>query len=150
MTQGSVAFVGDNVYNSTGAGQSIAGVPVRPGSSASFSWQVQNDGTLPDQIALSGQGRSTGFTIDFKNGSTDITGAVAAGTYTTSISPGASVTITLKITAASTAAIGVVKQELLTATSQDHVATDTVLASVTVLNPSPPLLGIRRAKVRGT
>jgi hypothetical protein len=138
LTQGSVAFVGDNVYNSTGAGQSIAGVPVRPGSSASFSWQVQNDGTLPDQIALSGQGRSTGFTIDFKNGSTDITGAVAAGTYTTSISPGASVTITLKITAASTAAIGVVKQELLTATSQDHVATDTVLASVTVVNPSPP------------
>jgi hypothetical protein len=70
--------------------------------------------------------------VDFKSGTTDITGNVVAGTFSRSLAPGASVMLTVKITALATAQSGATKPELMTAISQDNAALDAVLASITV------------------
>ena len=70
--------------------------------------------------------------MKFTAGTTDITGAVVAGTYARSIAPGATITITLRVNALPAAALGAVKREFLTATSQDGVTLDAVIAAVVV------------------
>lgn len=129
---GGGAFVGNDVYNATGAGQTIALVPVTGGASATFSWSIQNDGGVSDLISLKGQGTSPGFSVKFSAGAQDITGAVVAGTYARSLAPGASITITLRINVLPAATVGGVKREFLTATSQDGTTLDAVVASVVV------------------
>ena len=129
---GTGAFIGDDVYNASGAAQTIAQVPVARGGNVTFSWRIENDGNAPDLVTLRGQGKSPGFTVKFTAGATDITGMVVAGTYSRSIAPGASITITLRINALPAAALGAVKREFLTATSQDGVTLDAVIAAVVV------------------
>ena len=132
LALGGGSFVGDGVYGATGAGQTIDQVLVPRGGSATFSWQVQNDGVLTDLITLNGPGRSPGFVVDFKIGTTDITGSVVAGTFSRSIAPGSSITLTVKITALAAAQSGAARPELMTAVSQDRSTLDAVLASITV------------------
>jgi hypothetical protein len=129
---GTGAFVGDNIYNTSGAGQTISQVPISRNGSVTFSWRIQNDGDTTDLVTLRGQGTSPGFSVKFTAGTTDITGVVVAGTYSRSIAPGATITITLRINALPAAALGGVKREFLTATSQDGVTLDAVVAAVVV------------------
>ena len=127
---GSGPLVGDDIFNTTGVEQTTATEPVVRGGSITFTWQIQNDGSLPDLIVLSGQGKSVGFTVKFTSGASDITGAVVAGTYSRSIAPGTSIAITLKMTVLASAPIGASRGNFMTATSQDGSTLDTVLAKV--------------------
>ena len=132
LAHGSGAFVGNGVYSSTGAGETVA-VNSPRGKTVTFRWKVQNDGALSDRIAFKGAGSSNGFSLTFLLGTSNVTKAVVAGTYTKSLAPGASLTITVTIKVAATATIGAVRSELLNASSTiQPAAKDKVLAQVTV------------------
>jgi streptogramin lyase len=129
---GAKPAIGDNIYNSNAAGQTIK-VKVSPGKSAVFEILVQNDAATSDSFRLKGPGKTKGFTVTYMNGSNNITSAVTAGTYGTgSIASGSSVTITLKVVVAKTAKAGSVWNGLVTGTSQnDPSKFDAVKAVVT-------------------
>jgi hypothetical protein len=132
LALGNGPFVGDNVVNADGTGQSLVGVPIARGATVNFRWRVQNDGTSSDVITLRGQPSSNGFTVRFWSGSTNITSSVLGGTYSRSLAPRAWLSITLSVSAFATTTAGMTQTELLTATSQSGVNADAVLAGVTV------------------
>jgi hypothetical protein len=116
---GTGAAVGNNVYNTTGAGQSKTGSATR-GHAITFSITVQNDGTgAADTFKLKATGSASGnFTVAYFKGATDITSQVVAGTYTTSpLAPGASLAFTAKVTVKPSAAASSSVSRLLTITS---------------------------------
>ena len=117
------AFVGDNVYNTTGAGQSVAG-SAKKGKTIVYQVSVQNDGSAADRFKLKASGTATSkFTVKYFKGSTDITRKVVAGTYrTSSLGVGAALTITVKVTVKSAAAVGTSVTRLLTITSAGNSA----------------------------
>ncbi|KAA1420224.1 hypothetical protein F0U44_07305 [Nocardioides humilatus] len=66
--------------------------PLKVGSTAKFSLRLKNNGTMPASIGLFGTdfGSCTAYSFVVKDGSTDITALVFAGTYTTAVlAPGA-------------------------------------------------------------
>lgn len=77
------AYLGNNVYNVTGAGQT-AGVRKKRSRTATFVLRVQNDGSAVDSFTLKGTGSRTGFAVRYlagASGTTNITTAVKNGTY---------------------------------------------------------------------
>lgn len=101
------AYVGNNIYNTTGAGQGRTGSAAR-GHTVTFGMSIQNDGNTPDRIKVKATGTAAGgYTVKYFQGTTDITSAVVAGTYRTpSLAPGATYLITAKVTVKPTAAAG--------------------------------------------
>jgi hypothetical protein len=83
--KGGVSYIGDNIYNTTAAGQTSLTV-VDPGKKATFNIMVQNDGNpLPDSFRILGQGGSASVSVRYYDGAGEITAAVLAGTYTTPV-----------------------------------------------------------------
>ena len=95
---GTGALAGNDVYGTSGAGQSRTG-SAAPGHSVSFGISVQNDGTSADRFKVKATGSAaSGYAITYKHGSTDITSAVVAGTYRTpSLAPGATYLIAVSV-----------------------------------------------------
>ena len=124
-------YLGNNIYNITGAGQSAAKT-VAVGYTATYYVKLQNDGTRSDAIKVKGCAGANGFTVTYKVGTLNITTQVAAGTYqTTSLGVGAYKTLTAKVKA-STLARGQTLTCLITATSAgDATRTDVVSAATT-------------------
>jgi hypothetical protein len=127
------ALTGNNVYNATGANQTVnttAGRRVM----RTFVVNVQNDGTGTDSFILRGPGNSAGFSVAYFAGTTNITTAVVAGTYRQNGVPaGGTRAIRMRVTVASGAAIGAVKSSLVTATSANSgTVADTIRTIVTV------------------
>jgi len=121
------SFHGNNVYNTSGAGQTVS-ASVLPGHSRSFLVQEQNDGTLSDSFKLKGPGSSPRVVVHYFAGTMNITSAVVAGSYSTgSISPGASKTYKIVLKARSSAPKSTFG-DLLTATSTGGGEKDAVLA----------------------
>ena len=112
------AFAGDNVYNTTGAGQSKTGSAKR-GKTIIYQVSVQNDGSAADSFKLKATGAATSkFTVTYFKGMTNITAKVVAGTYSTgSLAAGATQTITVKVTVKATAAVGTSVTRPVTITS---------------------------------
>ena len=115
---GTGAFVGNDVYNATGANQSRTGSAAR-GKTVSFGISVQNDGTAADSFKVKATGDGvSGYSVKFFSGATDITAAVVAGTYRTpSLAPTRTYLINAKVTVKSTAAVGSKITRLVTITS---------------------------------
>jgi len=100
---GNGPFVGNNVYNTTGARQTdtedwydTSGA----GTYYVFEISIQNDGTQADRFKVKATGTpTTGWTVKYFHGTSNITTAVVAGTYqTSSLAPGATYLITAKLT----------------------------------------------------
>src|SRR5215217_1570474 len=127
------SYVGNNVYNATGTNQA-ATVTTAAATSRTFTVNVQNDGAVSDSYVLRGPGNSTGFTVRYLAGTTDITTAVVNGTYTLSgVAAGAARSISMQVTVGAGAAVGSVKSSLVTATStHSGTAVDAVRTVVTV------------------
>jgi alpha-tubulin suppressor-like RCC1 family protein len=125
-------FVGNNIYNATGANQTRS-VRESRGETAVFLWKIQNDGTLVDHLGFRGPGSSPGFKVVYLFGATNVTKATVAGTYVKSLAAGANLTIRVKITVASNARLSAVKSLLLRAASRSQPLTDSVLAKVRVV-----------------
>jgi len=122
------ALLGNNVYNTTGAGQAATGSALR-GKVITFGISVQNDGNAADSFKLKATGTATTrYTVKYYKGTTDITARVVAGTYSTgTLAAGAAVLITVKVTVKSTATAGSSVSRLVTVTSAaSAVAKDAV------------------------
>jgi hypothetical protein len=132
------SFVGDNVYNTTGSGQSVTASKPQ-GTTQQFTIRVQNDGTSNDSFKLSGPGNQSGFTAHYFDGTTDITSAVVAGTFqTVSLAPGGTKDYRLAVSVSSTATIGVTRSWLVRATSvHDNTNADAVKSAVKVVKYRP-------------
>ncbi len=101
------AYVGDNVYNNTGAGQT-RNASATLGATAIYFVSVQNDAPFPDAIRLRGEASSPGFTIKYSASGGGITRGVTAGTYLTpTLVPGDSFTVKVEVTVATNVPVGV-------------------------------------------
>jgi hypothetical protein len=130
------AFVGNDVYNATGAGQTRS-TTAPPGQRRSFVVRMQNDGSAPDALRVRGCSASTGFRVRYfagATGTTEVTSAVVGGTYTVGpLAPNGTAAVRLDVTPAAATRTGAVQSCLVTATSTSAAAvSDTVLARVTV------------------
>jgi hypothetical protein len=111
-------FVGDNIYNTTGANQTRTG-SASPGNKVSFGISIQNDGSTADSYTVLVTGiASRAYTVRYFHGTVDITSAVVAGTYQTpSIAPTSTYLIKAQVTVTSDAAVGTKFKRLVTITS---------------------------------
>ena len=86
-------FVGNNIYNTTGARQkaTVENFNEVEGAFKTFDISIQNDGTRADRFKVKATGAATGgWTVTYFHGTTNITSAVVAGTFrTASLAPGA-------------------------------------------------------------
>ena len=82
LEHAALGFAGENVYNKTGADQVIT-QRVRQGKVGRFAVHIQNDGTEPDDIDVTGCGPSKGFRVKFTQGGENVTAQVRLGTYET-------------------------------------------------------------------
>ena len=116
-------YVGNNVYNTTGTSQSRTGSALR-GHYVTFGISIQNDGTNADQFKVKATGTATTrYSVKYYRGTTDITSAVVAGTYTTTtIAKGSTFYITAKVLVKSTATVGSSVTRLVTLTSVGDAA----------------------------
>jgi hypothetical protein len=113
----SSTYRGNDVYNTTGTGQTVSAT-VAPGHSKTYYVQEQNDGTMTDSFTLKGPGSTSRVVVHYFAGTTNITSAVKAGTYSTgNIAPGAAKTYRIVLKARSSAPKSTFSA-LVTATSQ--------------------------------
>jgi photosystem II stability/assembly factor-like uncharacterized protein len=125
------AFVGNDIYNTTGVNQSLSQRVPRRGT-AVFRWRIQNDGASADQLALLGPGSTSRFQVAYSVGTTKVTKAVVAGTYVKSLAAHAQMTITVKVTVVKGTSSGTIKSLPLRATSRSEPLKDVVVATVKV------------------
>ncbi len=112
-------LAGNNVYNTTGAGQTRTGSAAR-GATITYGVSIQNDSTTSaDRFKVKATGAATSqYTVTYLSGVTDITSAVVAGTYLTPfLAPGGSYLITVRVKVRSNAAVGSSVARLVTLTS---------------------------------
>jgi hypothetical protein len=133
-------YFGDNVYNATGASQSLSSGVAR-GQTATFFARIQNDSTtFNDQFTLAGTASTGTFTIRYFNASTgaEITNPVKNGTFVTpTLGPRGIFTVRITVVPSAIAGINSRKDVLLTARSM-QIATklDAVKAGTTATRRS--------------
>lgn len=120
------AYVGDDVYNGTGAGQTATGAASASGV-VSYYVSFQNDDTEPDQFRLRGGSSSDRFAIRYFVGGENVTGQVTDGTYLSpSLASGETVLVRVQVTVKTTAPRDATFTRRLTATSVTDSSGDTV------------------------
>jgi N-acetylneuraminic acid mutarotase len=130
------AFVGNDVYNTTGA-QQTRSTTTPAGQRRTFVVRMQNDGPGTDGFTVRGCSAASGFRVRYlvgTMGTTDVSTAVVNGTYMVAgVPPGATSTLRLEVTPGAGAARGAVQSCLVRVTSTaGTTAVDAVLARVTV------------------
>jgi hypothetical protein len=112
------AFVGNNIYNTTGLSQNVIGA-AKKGKTITFTISIQNDGHGADSFRLLASGPASAlYTISYFHGTTNITAAVVAGTFTTpSLKAGKAYLITVKVKVKATATVGSSVTRLVTISS---------------------------------
>jgi hypothetical protein len=117
-------FSGNGVYSSTGAGESRTATIAR-GHNGTFYAKIQNDGLVPASFTITGTGGATGIVASYHRGTSNITAAVRAGTYSTGlIPPRGAVLLRMAVTVANSSAMSatfVVSARSQTGTSPDGV-----------------------------
>jgi hypothetical protein len=111
------SYRGVGIINTTGASQTRS-TTVALGTSKIFDLRFVNTGTHSDAIAVRGCKSSTGFTVQYLKGTTNVTANVTAGTYKTgTLASGASQLLKLKIAVSSPATAGTIDTCAVTASS---------------------------------
>jgi hypothetical protein len=134
---GETSFVGNDVYNTNGVGQTrVAQAP--PGTSRTFQIRAQNDGDGVDRITVDGCGSSRGFRVRYlrgASGTTNITSAVVAGTFTfPEVTTGESKALRLEVTVTTKSTPGATKScKVLLSSAHRPTAADAVRAKVSAL-----------------
>jgi hypothetical protein len=131
-------YVGNNIYNLTGASQTVTAAK-KQGASQEFSIKVQNDGSDIEPFHLAAAGSAPGFTVHYFNGTLDITSAVVAGTFQTiALEPGQAKAYRLVVSVSTSATVGSTLSRLVKATSAtDPNRADAVKAVVKVVRFRP-------------
>jgi hypothetical protein len=125
--------VGNNRYNTTGAGQTKS-VKTARGATATFRIDMQNDGLWFEYVTPQGPGSGGGFTVHyFYSDGTDITDGVVGGFGSFPYDPGARQTLILKVTVGNGVHSGVARSWLVTlsANGASPPVKDAVKATVT-------------------
>lgn len=100
------SYVGNDVYNTTGAGQTRTGSAVR-GGTVTYFVSAQNDAPFADALRLRGTASTSRFRVKYTTGGNGITNSVTAGTYTTPVlAPGATFTVKVEVTVLGAAPVG--------------------------------------------
>ncbi len=99
------ATSGNNIYNTTGASQTLnVTVPKAGGKKTSY-LRVQNDGHETGAINVKGTGSNKNFTVRYLSGNSNVTSSVVAGTFSTgNLVSGASSLLKVEVTAKTKAA----------------------------------------------
>lgn len=99
-------YKGDDVYNTTGAGQTVGGGAAR-GGTVTYFVSVQNDASFAAALRLRGTASTTRFRIKYTANGSGITNGVTAGTYLTPVlAPQATFTVKVQVTVATNAPVG--------------------------------------------
>ncbi len=96
----STPFTGENVYNTTGAGQTLSKA-TNPGVTTPFFLRVRNNGDGLDSIKITGPGGNATWYVHYFNaasGGTDITFQVTGGGWTVVVAAGAAVDFRAEVT----------------------------------------------------
>lgn len=130
---GAGPFAGDDVYSSIPIPEQKQTIEVAPGQTRTFFVQIQNDRSITDSLKVHGVGSgSPGYRIRYRQGRTDITEEVRAGTFRTQqLEPGAVETIKIKITATSATSGSGRRVDLTARSTTNPLTPDTVRAKVT-------------------
>ena len=93
-------FTGNNVYSSSGAGESKT-ITVARGHNGTLYADIQNDGLITTSFTVKGKGAASGYSVSYFNGSTNVTSQVKAGTFNTgNLAAGAHLTLRVVVTLA--------------------------------------------------
>jgi hypothetical protein len=127
-------YVGNNVYNTTGAHQTKT-LNARRAQYRDFHIRVYNDGNTTNTFTLKGSIAVSGSTVRYYAGDTNVTTAMRSATgYRVTLKAGVYTPLRVRITVGSTAAIGSAKPATVTARwTGDGTRTDLVKAVVTVV-----------------
>jgi hypothetical protein len=123
-------LIGDDIYGST-SGQTLLG-SVPAGRSVTYVVVLQNDAGFTDRLRLEGPGSVKGYTVTYRSGpdKTDVTRQVVGGRFRTSpLAPGATVSVTVKVTAGAAAEPLVAVRATATSVTHDNRADTVVMAT---------------------
>jgi hypothetical protein len=121
-------LVGEDVYNTTGAGQTSSGNG-RARQTLVFTISVQNDGEVTESILLHGQGSTNRFGVTYRDAiGVNITRQVIDGTYRLrQVTPGSARRVTASVLIRPATTPGQTLSRLVTTTSvRSHAFTDVV------------------------
>lgn len=91
---------GNNIYNNTGAGQTLNITAKKSGGKTVSYVKIQNDSGDAQAFTIQGTTGNSDLAVKYLNGATDVTATVTAGTFnTSSIAPGASFLLKVQVTA---------------------------------------------------
>ena len=142
------AYALDGTYQTTPSGDQVEAQSVSPGVAATYSVKVENDGNVVRTFLVKAvETAESGWTVNYKKGSADVTAAVKGAGYTTaSLAHGQSEALTVEMTPTIGAAGGTGKSSTLKVfrDSEDTTVRDSVKASTTVTSHSYPDLLIRK------
>jgi hypothetical protein len=128
-------YVGDNVYFPPTV-QDVNRT-MKAGAGGTYQVLIQNDSNVTDTFRVQAMTRieefSAKYSVKIRNQKTDITRAVAAGTYSVTLAPGESVTVSIAVEVQANARPGKSKPFYVTVTSAlDPAASDRVSATARV------------------
>lgn len=129
------SWLGDNIYNATGVGQTKA-QSVSAGAAAVYHLRVQNDGNAPEAFNIIGPAGSLGWTVEYfsaLSGGSNITAQVTgAGWLTPVVAKGATLDFRVEVKPDSTVVVSDVRNVLVTMrSSADLTKLDAVKAATT-------------------
>ena len=128
------SYVGNNVYNSTGAKQTRT-LSAQRGRTRTFHVRVYNDGTGQNDFVVRGSAARPGSTVRYLREGKDITGVVrSAGGWRIQLGRASYVSLEVRVTPTASAKVGAVKPATVTATWRgDGTRTDVVRGQVKVV-----------------
>ena len=132
-TSTEISYLGDNIYNTTGTGQT-KGQSITADHTAAYYCRVQNDGNTAESFTVTGLPGSNGWAVGYVNYTTNsiITAAVTgAGWNTGVIAPGQYVVVVMRVVPASSVSIGTTKDVWLQAISTHDTTRLDVVKAVT-------------------
>jgi len=132
IRRGTGPLVGNDIYNTTGAGQTRTGTAARS-QSVTYYASIQNDAAFTEQLRLLGQGSTRWFTVVYRNpAGANITTAVTDGTYRTpSLATNGTQQIKIVVTVRNTAPGGASVARTLTAISTTQPTIEDTVRFVT-------------------
>jgi len=102
------SYIGDNVYNSTGSGQTHA-QSVGLGATATYQVYLSNDGNVPQKLRVTGPAGDSEWTVrylDYASGANLTAAVTGAGWLTPTLNPRATCRLRILVTPGSSASVG--------------------------------------------
>jgi hypothetical protein len=133
-TAKSSGFVGNNVYNTTGAGQTKA-TKARRTQVRTFYVRVANDGNVTNTFTVKGSAAKAGSTVTYLSGTTNVTRAMRSSAgWRVTLGAGKVRAVTVRVAVTRTAKIGAVLPATVRAAwTGDGTRADVVKATVKVV-----------------